>query len=597
MKIKITFLLLLMAFMFIKAQNEFVMVWKPSNLSSTIGSLPASTSNQIYFPGVGTNYKIYWEEVGNVSHQGTLTNVTSTFGSPVLIDFGSSTAAAPTYTVKISSGSGSFTQIIFGDVYNDIIYGDVEKILEVSHWGAIQWTSMHAAFNGCKNMDVTATDVPNLSVVTDASFMFSECENLKGDSSFANWNTSNLTDMSWMFYRSSYFNQNIENWNTSVVTNMSSMFREATNFNQNIGNWNTSNVTDMNRMFYRSSYFNQNIGNWNTSKVTNMLSMFQEAISFNQDIGSWDTSNVTDMSWMFVFAISFNQNIGNWNTSNVTDMNGMFNGATNFNQNIGSWNTSKVTDMHWMFWLATAFNQNIGSWNTSNVTNMEGMFDSAAAFNQNIGSWNTSNVRYMHKMFADATAFNQNIGSWNTSKVRDMNRMFDNAKAFNQNIGSWNLQNLTYAFSMLDFCGLSCDNYNKTLIGWANNPNTAKMIIFSSNSLVYSSAQAMAARNTLINKGWAIAGDNYNPDCILATNEMAENTKAVVYPNPATDNIFIKNAKESDVVYLYDATGKLVKTASLNGLMQVSVKDLAKGIYYITINHHNMKTATRIMVK
>ena len=79
--------------------------------------------------------------------------------------------------------------------------------------------------------------------------------------------------------------------------------------------WNTSNVTNMSKMFYSAIKFNQDISRWDTSNVTNMSYMFHNAYKFNQDISRWDTSNVTDMSKMFICATIFNQDIGGWNTS------------------------------------------------------------------------------------------------------------------------------------------------------------------------------------------------------------------------------------------------------------------------------------------
>ena len=37
--------------------------------------------------------------------------------------------------------------------------------------------------------------------------------------------------------------------------------------NKYIGRWETSNVTDMSWMFHRATNFNQGIGNWDISKV------------------------------------------------------------------------------------------------------------------------------------------------------------------------------------------------------------------------------------------------------------------------------------------------------------------------------------------
>ncbi len=135
---------------------------------------------------------------------------------------------------------------------------------------------------------------------------------------------------------------------TTLVTNMTgdsntySNFFNDESFNSNIGFWDTSNVTDMSIMFYEATAFNQDIGSWDTSSVTTMNSIFENATAFNQDIGSWDTSSVTDMVGMFYEASSFNQYIGSWDTSKVTSMERMFWAAEAFNQDLSGWCVSKI---------------------------------------------------------------------------------------------------------------------------------------------------------------------------------------------------------------------------------------------------------------
>ncbi|MBO5753432.1 MAG: BspA family leucine-rich repeat surface protein, partial [Proteobacteria bacterium] len=46
-------------------------------------------------------------------------------------------------------------------------------------------------------------------------------------------------------------------------------------FNQDIGNWNTSNVTDMEYMFSGADSFNQDLSAWDVSKVTSAYLMFE----------------------------------------------------------------------------------------------------------------------------------------------------------------------------------------------------------------------------------------------------------------------------------------------------------------------------------
>ena len=233
-------------------------------------------------------------------------------------------------------------------------------------------------------------------------------------------------------------------WDVSLVTDTQGLFRDCptgdsscggvvTNtsaFNADISAWDTSQVTDMGYMFYGAAVFNQPIGTWSTSKVTNMQRMFTLARVFNQDIGSWDTSQVTNMVQTFKYASAFDQDIGSWITSEVGNMWEMFHNSYKFNQDIGSWNTSKVTDMARMFHKAIAFNQDIGNWDTSKVTDMAGMFDEARVFNQDISSWDTSEVTVMNTMFKGAAAFYQDITGWSTTSLTTSTGMFTGATAW-----------------------------------------------------------------------------------------------------------------------------------------------------------------------
>ena len=77
---------------------------------------------------------------------------------------------------------------------------------------------------------------------------------------------------------------------------------------------NTSEITDMSEVFYESK-FNGDISNLNVSKVADMKYMFANS-RFNGDISNWDVSNVKDMTDMF-YGSSFNGDISNWDVSNV----------------------------------------------------------------------------------------------------------------------------------------------------------------------------------------------------------------------------------------------------------------------------------------
>jgi surface protein len=128
----------------------------------------------------------------------------------------------------------------------------------------------------------------------------------------------------------------------SKVTNMSGLFDRAVYFNQDIGAWDVSNVTNMGTMFRFARSFNQDISDWDVSSAINMSKMFQSAFVFNQDIGNWDVSNVSSMAFMFLNAKAFNHDIGNWNVANVSSMIKMFKNTTVFNQDLTKWCVSLI---------------------------------------------------------------------------------------------------------------------------------------------------------------------------------------------------------------------------------------------------------------
>jgi surface protein len=72
---------------------------------------------------------------------------------------------------------------------------------------------------------------------------------------------------------------------------------ECLKLHGDISTWDTSEVTNMNYLFCGHSKFNRTL-NWDTSKVTNMRFMFCYAHAFDQVL-TWDVSNVVDAHFMF----------------------------------------------------------------------------------------------------------------------------------------------------------------------------------------------------------------------------------------------------------------------------------------------------------
>ncbi len=470
------FCMSIMTTMGLWAQTEFITTWKTDNPG-------ASNSTSITIPTVGTaNYDVDWNNDGTFDEFGLT--------GPVTHDFG----AAGTYTIRVQ---GTFN-IRFNNG------GDRLKILDVNQWGNIVWSSFYRAFLGCENLDVTASDAPDLSVCTNTQEMFSRCFSLVGTTAFNSWDVSNITIMSFMFDRASVFNQDLGNWTPTSVNqfggmfsaasafqgiglenwnnhftasniNMGAMFQNADAFNADITGWVTTNVTNMGRMFYLNDLFNRDIGNWDVSNVTSLVEMFRNATTFNADLGNWTPTSCTNFSYMFLSATTF-QGLGlnNWNNhflASDIDMRGMFWGANAFNGDITGWVTTNVTGMSEMFRNNDSFDQGIGNWDVSNVTSMSDMFNGAAAFDQNLGNWTptsctsfsymfnsamafqglglnnwsnhftASNIN-MRGMFRNADAFNADITGWVTTNVINMFEMFEANNIFNQEIGNWDVSNV-----------------------------------------------------------------------------------------------------------------------------------------------------------
>ena len=343
------------------------------------------------------------------------------------------------YTIKIS---GTFP-------YFRIDRYDSEQLLRVSNWGDIEWQNFYSSFYKSTNLEINATNTPDL---------------------------SNVTNISQMFAYATHFNQNINNWDVSHITNMSKLFYYATNFNQPLDKWNTSNVYDMSYMFYNAQEFNQSINDWDVSHVIDMSYMFSGAKNFNQSLDKWNTYNVIDMSYMFYNAQKFNQSINDWNTANVVDMNNMFHGALNFNQPLNTWDISQVTDLSHMFHSALNFNQSLNSWDTSQVTDLSYMFYNAPRFRAHVEDWNTSNVTDMSYMFAYATRFDQVVCKFDVSHVTNMSHMFFYDRLFGINhmkfipydCSDWNVSNVTNMDSMFSY-----SNFYGDLTKWPVQPGVS----------------------------------------------------------------------------------------------------------------------------
>ncbi len=76
-----------------------------------------------------------------------------------------------------------------------------------------------------------------------------------------------------------------------------------------------------------------------------------------------------------------------------------------------------------------------------------------------------------------------------------------------------------------------------------------------------------------------------------------KNDSISIYPNPASDKIFVENVMGS-TIKIYDVSGKLlIERKSKNAREEIEVQYLNKGIYFIDIQNNHTKTIQKLMKK
>ena len=137
-------------------------------------------------------------------------------------------------------------------------------------------------------------------------------------------------------------------------------------FTGDISQWDTSNVENMSKMFYQSK-FNGDISKWNVSNVTSMHYMFYESI-FHNDISQWNVINVGNIVGMFAYS-AFNQNLNDWQLKNIQNKRGTFTGsALEKENNLPFWAKLSPDEIKQYLEKKQLFNELNNEFNQTNIT-------------------------------------------------------------------------------------------------------------------------------------------------------------------------------------------------------------------------------------
>jgi surface protein len=188
-----------------KLTKSFVSVWDTSRTST--GS---STAAQVKLPLVSTgtyNFIIDWGD-GKTDKITTWNQAQTTH----------SYSSVGVYRIKI-------TGTCYGWRFNNT--GDRLKILSIENWGiGFRLGNLENYFQGCSNLEITQVeDVLDLTNTTSLVSAFNTCGRLTTINRMNEWNMTNVTTTSFMFFNCRLFNSYINDWDTSNITTMSYMLQ------------------------------------------------------------------------------------------------------------------------------------------------------------------------------------------------------------------------------------------------------------------------------------------------------------------------------------------------------------------------------------
>ena len=238
---------------------------------------------------------------------------------------------------KLSSRTGKFYSIPDDDYVgwnSDDTYENVTHVVFDSSFANARPTTTSYWFYDMENLEsITGMEYLNTSEVTDMTYMFTQCYKLKS-LDLSHFNTAKITDMSFMFYSCQALKSlDLSHFNTSKVQYMGAMFADCNNLTSlDVSHFNTSKVTHMTNMFYGCKALTSlDLSSFDTSNVTDMNTMFYECNNLKSlDLSSFNTAKVEDMFMMFYNCSNLKSIfVGkDWSTANLIQSLYMFEGCT-----------------------------------------------------------------------------------------------------------------------------------------------------------------------------------------------------------------------------------------------------------------------------
>ena len=370
---------------------------------------------------------------------------------------------------------------------------------------------------------------------------------------------------------------------------------------RNISNLNTSNVTNMGYMFHICNKLTSlDVSGFNTSKVTNMQSMFRGCIGLKSlNLSKFNTSNVINMANMFHNCAGLTSlNVSNFNTANVTDMSYMFyncQGLTSLD--LSNFNIAKVQNSNLSYFFNNCYA--LKSLKLSSSLASSTLIDSDAC--SGVGTASSPCVLYyptsVH-LTSSFTTITPDYVVWKEGYFKSNNMhayaVFNDSKLtfwyddwyntigtnYDLNTGSndpaWysnakNITSVSFSSSFMNARPTSCYSwfygmYNlNSISGMESNLNTSKVTTM---QYMFYGCKLLKSINT----------SNFNTNNVTSMNGMFMECRALTNVNVSSFN----TSKVTDMTYMFDGCNNLAsldlsnfdmsKLTSSNGMMRFCSK-------------------------
>ena len=292
---------------------------------------------------------------------------------------------------------------------------------------------------------------------TSCDYWFLGFQSLEGIEGIEHLNTSETTSMEGMFSRCVVKNtMNLSALNTSQVKNMSYMFYNAQIPSVSLSGLDCSEVTDMEAMFMNARISQIDLTGLRTSKLTNMGCMFEGCqIKDNLDLSGFNTEKVTSMSSLFKNCTATDICLTSFNTSNVTNMSSMFSGCSKLTSlDLTKFNTENVQNNYSMFKDCSSLTSlTLGNFSVGFSTNLSAMFQGCSALTSvDLSKFNTANVIDMQYMFDGCKSLaSLDVSMFDTGNVLNMCNMFSGCSSLTEldlmNFSTSNVQTMDNMFA------------------------------------------------------------------------------------------------------------------------------------------------------